>query len=215
MASFATSTIRVASYHVSSKSDILSSDEDLIGIVLYSNNGQTEWYCNGVECKSGYIFVQRKTEPLSKNSQAFLNMMNQPQSHSGVYKSVFGKSPTDRIIASGFDRIDGEWKHNSFIFNRNNTERAMAPNESEWIEKAIQNWVDYGEQNIVVVNEADGLNTADFDDTKMISEIENIITTELTDLSFTDNDNFEAFQQVMIMTNTDYKQGINFYCLIV
>eukprot|EP00483_Globobulimina_turgida_P000144 UN00144 len=109
-------THKVTSYHVSCKSDKIKSwkgYEDLSGIVLYLKDGKTDWRCNDVHCKIGYIII-KKTSNLAYESSKWGIV------HGKVYKSVFEREPSN-VVASGFsyDANTKTWKWRSGVFNRN------------------------------------------------------------------------------------------------
>lgn len=152
----------VKSYHVSCASgkgcgnwNCPEENCRIAGVVLYMKDGQTKWRCNGRSCRTGYIIV-KKTKDIPSNITSRFGLV-----HGIVYKSVFNEEP-DGIVGSGFSRSKGKWRFRSGSFNGGETNNGsnkgkyhkggstMNTFESEWVEKAIKNWWDTGNQNTKV-----------------------------------------------------------------
>jgi hypothetical protein len=122
----------------------------LAGLVLYMKDGQKRWKCNGRSCRMGYITVKQTSKIASSVTS------NYGAIHGRVYKSVFNEEP-EGIVGSGFSRSGGVWKWGSGAFNGGSTNKgaekyhdggySMNTVESKWIEKAIKNWWQTGNQN--------------------------------------------------------------------
>ena len=142
----------VKSYHISCASrktcDIwnCSLEQHNYGeVVLYMKDGKTDWYCNNRHCKIGYIII-KPVEDI-KNITSKYGII-----HGKTYKSVFNEEPIN-IVGSGFARCNGIWKWNSGSFNLKSDKyhtlnsKSMNEIEAKWIEKAVKNWHDTGNQN--------------------------------------------------------------------
>eukprot|EP01084_Bolivina_argentea_P011507 21508_1 len=142
-------SIAVKSYHVSCESDRpkqLYSGSNIAGIVLYAKGGKTDWYCNGIHCKAGYIIMRysNKVDRLETTDGSAI--------HGKVYKSIFGVSPGNNIFRSGFARVSGDWKYNSWSCNGASNgwtdgKKQMNATEQKAVKQAIQSWISNGEQN--------------------------------------------------------------------
>ena len=111
------------------------------GIVLYAYNGKSEWYLNGIHCKSGYIIIKQTNidNELPKSSLG--------QIHGSIYKSLFGCGCDKNVVASGFAYINGKWRFKSASFNLNFNNYEMTTCEIKLLKTAIHNWRKYGIRN--------------------------------------------------------------------
>ena len=148
-----TKTIELKSWHMSCKSDKIdtSTSNDYLGIVLYSNKNKTDWYCNGIHCKTGYMFI--------KVSKSFLDDTTHTR-HAQLYKLLFNQWPDENVIGAGFAIQSGEIKFKSYTFNCDKTSKNQWKNdcqwhdstpicheiEQKWIKIALKNWKN-GKQN--------------------------------------------------------------------
>jgi hypothetical protein len=135
--------VTITCYHVSCKSDKWKPDEAGIGIVLYSYKGQSDWYLNGVHCKSGYIVYK-----LVKNIE------NLPggTAHEKCFRSVFGtsaKTTDPDLIGAGFAYKPGKGfenrsgtfnQHSDKIHHVSSKDRELHSLEFKWIKNAMENW---------------------------------------------------------------------------
>ena len=90
-------------------------------------NDKTDWYCNNVHCKTGYIILKRtSTQRINNEHKIYKNNSDEFEDikcnigivHGKIYMSVFKESPSkNSIVGSGFARVNGIWKYNSFTFN--------------------------------------------------------------------------------------------------
>jgi len=152
LAGGASDSIVVNSFHVSCRSDKPKSYSSLIpgvnlaGIVLYSKNGKSQWTCNGIKCRAGYIILKK-----SKNVDHIVTN-DGSAIHGKVYKSVFGSDPDLSIVRSGFARVNGTWKYNSWSCNAADNgytdgKKQMNSIEKAAVKTAIQKWITNGTQN--------------------------------------------------------------------
>eukprot|EP01084_Bolivina_argentea_P114535 203878_1 len=156
-----TETIKLHSYHISSKSDKFDGS-DMIGIILYQHNGKSEWELNGLKCKSGYIYLC-KTDNLKDIS--IINLKDISTKHAKCYKKLFDKDPDYmEIVGAGFAYRNNEWIYNSGTFNAPNhspqrnwqmanyyqiefkdewhdNNRRMHMNEEKWLKQIIEQWI--------------------------------------------------------------------------
>ena len=96
--------------HVSCRSDLHDGKQRLVGMVLWSYDGKREWTLNGVEVKSGYIYVKRYADIQHIDS-------DQGMVHGKLYKSLFGEDPQGDLLATGFAFHDDKWQWFSRTFN--------------------------------------------------------------------------------------------------
>mmetsp|Transcript_79306 Transcript_79306/g.96989 ORF Transcript_79306/g.96989 Transcript_79306/m.96989 type:complete len:238 (+) Transcript_79306:50-763(+) len=109
--------ISVKSFHVSCQSDLIPKfgfpSEPMIGIILYSKDGKTEWIHNGIKCKAGYIIIKKAS-----------NIRNIQSGNCAIqcklYKSIFGCEPKN-IVGAGFGFYNDKWIFKSFTFNTQST----------------------------------------------------------------------------------------------
>eukprot|EP01083_Nonionella_stella_P288208 980827_1 len=131
-----TMPIHIHSFHVSCQSDQITGD-NMAGVVLYSYDGEQDWYLNGVHCKSGYIVL--KLSDSIKDIPSSHGMV-----HGSCYKSVFGQEIDDKVVGAGFAFFNNKWKFNSYTFNvatsYHDNRAAMHPLEQKFILAAIGNW---------------------------------------------------------------------------
>jgi hypothetical protein len=135
--------VTVTCYHVSCQSDKWKADEVGIGIVLYSYKGKSDWYLNGIHCKSGYIVYK-----LLKNIKHLPGLT----SHEQCFRSVFGtsaKTSDPDLIGAGFAYKPGiGFENRSGTFNQHidkihhvsSKDRELHALEFKWIKKAMENW---------------------------------------------------------------------------
>eukprot|EP00798_Chlamydomonas_sp_ICE-L_P004006 gene4006-14086_t len=131
-------TIMVTSFNVSCSSDRLRSDRDMVGMVVYSYKGQTEWQLNGEKCKAGYILIKDTAgvqHVTSKYGQSLWN--DDKQVHGALFKWFFNMERSDDFVASGFSIRNGKFTFRSGVLNRY-PEREMGPLEQHYIETAIR-----------------------------------------------------------------------------
>ena len=142
--------IKVTSMHVSCKSDTFSyysCGPNLAGIVLYNDGyGRTDWYCNGIHCKSGYIILK------NSDKSSFKGISGEGQVHGAVYKSVFEQNIPSKMVGGCFARYKNEWKYNGNTFNARNNgytdgSHSMHSLEIDAVKTAVQNYIYYGKQN--------------------------------------------------------------------
>jgi hypothetical protein len=149
---------RIPSYHVSCKSyrpSKILGHENLVGMVLYTYDGKTEWHLNGLHCKAGYIVIKKATDIAHIDS-------SHGQVHGKLFKSCFGCEPGNNIVAGGFAYSDGRWRFNSFVLNdSSNTNnqhgfhsagRAMGVVERRYVMYTIRRWVTTGEHTFYTKN---------------------------------------------------------------
>eukprot|EP01084_Bolivina_argentea_P276487 471773_1 len=128
-------TIEIPCYHVSCKSDPIKG-QNMVGVVLYSYNNQTDWRLNNIHCKSGYVILKSSDKIANIDSETW---------HGKCYKSVFGRDIDNKVVGGGFSFCGNEWKFRSSTFNRDKSEyhdncRKMNKLEQTCIEFAIENW---------------------------------------------------------------------------
>lgn len=153
-----TKVITLKKFHVSCQSERpekWNGDKDLGGIVLYQYKGKTDWYCNGVHCKSGYLII-REMEKI-KNVSSSEGMI-----HGRVYKSVFKEEfDAKKIQGGGFSyrpHRNPKWKFVSSTLNDpsgqcdkyHDGKREMTKYEEKAVVSTIKNWIETGEQNYEV-----------------------------------------------------------------
>merc|ERR1719270_3311879 len=81
------------------------------GIVLYKKGACTQWECNGVRVRSGYIYITDADCATEFPGEA-------GQVHGAAYRRLFGESVPSDLIASGFSiQRDGVYKYNSWSMN--------------------------------------------------------------------------------------------------
>eukprot|EP01084_Bolivina_argentea_P296187 510075_1 len=129
--------IEITSFHVSCQSDDIVEDKDMVGVVLYSYNGKTDWNLNDIHCKSGYIIL--------KLSENIAHIKDEPGVvHGACYKSVFNQSLDSKVVGGGFGYRNGKWKFNSFTFNTGDNyhddNKSMHEVEIKCIKAAVGNW---------------------------------------------------------------------------
>eukprot|EP01084_Bolivina_argentea_P114532 203873_1 len=152
-----TKSIKLESYYISDKSDIFDGS-NMIGIVLYQHNGQTEWESlNGIQCKSGFVYLC-KTDSLTNIYSSPFNT-----NHAKCYKKLFGEDPDyTKIVGAAFGYVDKKWKYNSGTFNApnirssmiaeeykmgefidewHNNKRNMHKYEEQWLKQTIEQWI--------------------------------------------------------------------------
>eukprot|EP01084_Bolivina_argentea_P114533 203875_1 len=139
-----TKSIKLESYYISDKSDIFDGS-NMIGIVLYQHNGQTEWESlNGIQCKSGFVYLC-KTDSLKNIHSSPFNTK-----HAKCYKKLFGEDPDyTKIVGAAFGYVDKKWKYNSGTFNAPNIRssmiaeerRSMHKYEEQWLKQTIEQWI--------------------------------------------------------------------------
>eukprot|EP01084_Bolivina_argentea_P257923 434631_1 len=133
----------ISSFHVSCRSDKLNFDKNMIGIVLYQYKKCTDWYLNGVHCKTGYILI--------KNSDKIQDIKTkQGTMHSKCYKFLFNQDPDNDVIGAGFAIFNGKIKYNSYTFNcdggqgliskYHDHQKSMHLIEQKCVEFALKNW---------------------------------------------------------------------------
>ena len=165
--------IPIESYHVSCKSyrpkTLNDAEENLGGLVLYAKDGKTDWYSNGVHCKTGYIILKKTSKEKVKGEWEIYNEKDELEHiecsvgmvHGKIYKSIFNELPTTaNVTGSGFARVNGKWKYNSISFNSKDDKyhtdhKTMKELEAKWVQKAMENWILYGKQN-TYIKESDG-----------------------------------------------------------
>eukprot|EP01084_Bolivina_argentea_P189976 326596_1 len=157
------SNIKISCYHVSCGSDPIDG-KNKIGMILYGmesdmkqsdvkhddNNDSgrevlTDWYKNGIHCKSGYIYIKT---PENIKAVSEIGTI-----HADLYKDLFDENYTKNVVAAGFGYTKGVgWKFNSSTFNDNDgwgvkandiwhdEDRACSEMEKKWILKAMKNW---------------------------------------------------------------------------
>eukprot|EP01084_Bolivina_argentea_P147960 258798_1 len=141
--------INLIHYHVSCKSDIipkqLTSNTNMIGIILYKYDGKTDWFLNNVHCKTGYVII-KNAKSLDKIDTIRGTM------HSKLYKLIFNEDLDDEktlqkeIIGAGFAIQNGILKFNSYTFNANgkddyhNGKKVMHVYEAIGIHSILQKW---------------------------------------------------------------------------
>ena len=112
-------SIKVYSFHISCKSDQFTGDDDMMGIILYQYNGQTQWELNGIRCRSGYIYLCKSSHlTVSKDNKS----SEYDSMHARCYKRLFGIDPDySKIVGAGFaynsKEKEHKWKYNSSTFN--------------------------------------------------------------------------------------------------
>ena len=76
------------------------------------HDNKTDWYLNGVHCKTGYIIIKRISDLSNLKS-------NYGKIHGRVYKSVFNCEPCSTIVGGGFGyQVKNKfWKWRSGTFN--------------------------------------------------------------------------------------------------
>ncbi len=143
---------KVKSFHVSCRSDrpaLWEGDKHLGGIILYSYNGKTDWYCGGVHCKSGYIVVREVEEIRSVCSE-------KGKSDGKVYRSLFGEDyDPSKVVGEGFSfdpKRDPKWKFNSGSFNApggskyHDRDKGMGERSERALKETLNHWITTGKQ---------------------------------------------------------------------
>jgi hypothetical protein len=107
----------VNTLHISCKSDTYrGSKQKYGGIIIYSCNGETDWYtANGTHCKSGYVVIMRT------DTKEFQEQQNKWRErgivHGTIYRIAFGESCDDvTVVGEGFGITDGGFKMFSGAF---------------------------------------------------------------------------------------------------
>jgi len=128
------SSIRASSMRLSCKSDVFDESSDMVGMVLWSFEGKTDWTLNNVHCKSGYVYM-KDTSSIMHIHSSFGAV------HGKLYKSLFQCEPTN-IVGTGFAYKDGEFKFNSGVFNASskyhNEDREASQSEKELILRVVK-----------------------------------------------------------------------------
>eukprot|EP00117_Sycon_ciliatum_P008777 scpid91832/ scgid11335/ len=140
-----TEKVNVNTVHISCRSDGFTGKDDLVGMVLWSYDGKTDWRLNGIHPRSGYIYVR-------KSSDIDHVVSSHGQVHGKLYKSLFDEEPSNKVHAAGFAFFKGQWKWASAVFNNSksdwqDSDRLAHPLEQRMIERAYTKWAASGCQN--------------------------------------------------------------------
>ncbi|CAF1095028.1 unnamed protein product [Didymodactylos carnosus] len=103
-------TIKIESVHLSCLSDIYQSDKDIVGMIVYSYNGQSDFRLNGKHCTTGYILIKE-----TKNIQH--THSNQGQVHGKLFKWFFDEEADEKFVGGGFALRQGKLIFHSGVFN--------------------------------------------------------------------------------------------------
>eukprot|EP01084_Bolivina_argentea_P198544 339956_1 len=127
----------INSLYIHPQSDKIS-EVNMVGIVVYTHNGATNWRLNGITLSTGAILLVN------------FDKISKIQTTSGVlakaYKYWFNidytSEHTHSTILSGFAFYQGKWKFNSYTFNAatdgwHNHLKAMNAYEIELLEYAL------------------------------------------------------------------------------
>lgn len=135
-------TIDVESFCMSCKAarPVTLANETLIGVVVYSWKGQTDFRLNGVHCKSGYVYIRRASELDSASGRS---------GHHRLLSELFGNCIIDNndFVATGFCVKDGDFQFKSGAFNgqvdnwRNGSTVGVPMLEKEYICASVNQWV--------------------------------------------------------------------------
>jgi len=132
-------TIDVESFCMSCKAvrPVTFANETLIGVVVYSWKGQTDFRLNGVHCKSGYVYIRRASELASGRG-----------GHHRLLSELFGNYiDNNDFVATGFCVKDGDFQFKSGAFNgqvdnwRNGSTVGVPMLEKEYICASVNQWV--------------------------------------------------------------------------
>jgi len=138
-------TIDVKSFCMSCKATrpVSLANEALIGVVIYSWKGQTEFHLNGVHCKSGYMYIRRASELDRRGHWYLINELfgnYEIDNHSSLIIS-------DDFVATGFSIKEGTFKFKSGAFNgksdnwRDGSTVGVPVLEEEYIRASVNQWV--------------------------------------------------------------------------
>merc|ERR1712154_730394 len=98
---------------LSARSDSFNSIDKFAGIVLWSKDGQVDWYCNHVYCKAGYVYIKKSVNIPPRGSQF-------GQVHGDLYLTLFNEEPRG-IVGTGFSIENGQFCWNSTSVNTGKT----------------------------------------------------------------------------------------------
>jgi hypothetical protein len=140
-------SVKLNATYVSSRSDRIDPSKEYGGIVLYGKGTKTEWEDSGLNIKSGYIY-------LTESNSATRNFpSNLGKIHGSTYRSLTrGSHRPHDITAGGFSvQANNRWEFNSGAMNLHGQfvdgHRKMNKYEQTWVEEAVKQWMQTGEQN--------------------------------------------------------------------
>ena len=122
--------------HFSCASDPFQKGHNYAGFILYSHNGETDWYLNGRHCKTGYLVIQdtSKHEGVADGDL-----------HGAVYMNMFGENIGD-TVGEVFLYVDGIFKWQSHSFNTqysssyHNSDKEMAEVTKKCVSRILEEW---------------------------------------------------------------------------
>lgn len=131
----------------------LDKGSDFAGLILYQNeDGDDIWFENSRFKKSGKQKVYPGAIILQRSKDVKDVQCKVGRVHGKVFKYMFGRAPPDKMVRSGFARVDGVLKFNSVSCNANvgtgyNTgHKTMNQLEQEAVTEALENWIDNGDR---------------------------------------------------------------------
>ncbi|CAF2654355.1 unnamed protein product [Rotaria sp. Silwood2] len=125
--------LNMRTVQISSFSDAFDPEVDLIGMIVYGYNGQSNFYLNGKQCIAGDILIKRVDA---------INYIQADTMHKKLFKWFFGQDLDSLFVGGGFAYQNGTWQHHSFSFNTNqdfyhDNHREMHPEEQELLGGAL------------------------------------------------------------------------------
>ena len=141
------SSFTVSTLHISCQSDTYrGSEQKYGGIIIYSRNGETDWYtANNTHCKSGYVVIIQTDTEAFKDLQA--SWPREPgQVHGIIYRKAFGESCKGlKVVGEGFGVINGEFKIISGAFNPTDDDyhdksSLMNQDSARYVEAVVNIW---------------------------------------------------------------------------
>eukprot|EP01084_Bolivina_argentea_P011363 21243_1 len=141
------SIFSIPSFHVSCRSDKIQG-QNMIGLVFYLCDGKTQFYLNGMKCKTGYIVLVSSDKLKTVNNGI-------GTWHSRAFKYVAGTDANKvNIVGGAFAIQNGQRKFKSGTFNQNTSDfhdgkREMHILERQCINASLDNW-EKGIQNTKV-----------------------------------------------------------------
>ena len=117
--------------HFSCASDPFQKGHSYAGFILYSHNGETDWYLNGRHCKTGYLVIQDTSKHEVKR-----------------YEGVADGENIGDTVGEAFLYVDGIFKWQSHSFNtqysssyhNSDKEKEMAEVTKKCVSKILEEW---------------------------------------------------------------------------
>eukprot|EP01025_Chloroclados_australasicus_P030246 TRINITY_DN30358_c0_g1_i1.p2 TRINITY_DN30358_c0_g1~~TRINITY_DN30358_c0_g1_i1.p2 ORF type:complete len:190 (+),score=7.50 TRINITY_DN30358_c0_g1_i1:272-841(+) len=139
---FDSSGICVQALHLScSSTQTANWYKNLAGVVFYDNAT-----INGIRMRPGYVYIRAVDEIQSVSS-------NEGQVHGKLVRSLLGYEPAQlNMRVSGFARVNGEWRFNSYALNTGHIDqdgvKKMNAVEVYYLEQALLKWENGARQNL-------------------------------------------------------------------